>query len=129
VEEEWQSKIALDLSSYKTGFEKLSDPKSVTVLFPRIEEGREGFLLTPFLEKKQAAKVLFDNITQKLSETWILYERIPVSGIDDKELAHDRFSHINLLVQHESIIQTAAVLSNPHECWGDLLAKKEKNNE
>lgn len=129
VKDEWQRKIALDLSSYKTDFEKLSDPKSVTILFPRIEDGREGFLLTPILEKKQAAKALFDNITQKLSETWILYDRIPVSGIDEEELAHARFSHISQLVQHESIIQTAAVLSNPQECWGDLLEKKEKKNE
>ncbi len=129
VEDEWQKKIALDLSSYKTDFEKLSNPKSVTILFPRIENGREGFLLTPIHAKKQAAKALFDNITQKLSETWILYDKIPVSGIDEEELAHARFSHINQLVQHESIVQTAAVLSNPEECWGDLLGKKEKKNE
>ena len=129
VENEWQRKIALDLSFFKTHYENLSNPKSVTILFPRIEEGREGFLLTPILDKKQTAKALFDNITQKLSETWILYDKIPVSGVDEEELARARFSHINQVVQHESIIQAATVLSNPDECWGYLMENKEKKNE
>lgn len=121
VEDEWQRKIALDLSSYTTDFEKMTDPSAVTILFPRIEEGREGFRFTPVADRRKAAKALFDNITQKLSETVVLYDRLPVLGLDEESLALERLSRVNQLVQHKSVIQMASVLSNPEECWGDIL--------
>jgi hypothetical protein len=121
TEDEWQKKIALDLSSYKNDSEKLTNPSAVTILFPRIEEGRKGFLLMPITDRKKAAKALFDNITQKLSESFILYDRLPVLGFDEEKMAQKRLSTAGQLVQHKSIIQTASVLSNPEECWGELL--------
>jgi hypothetical protein len=121
TEDEWQKKIALDLSAYKTDFEELTTPSTVTILFPRIEEGREGFLLTPVPDKRKATKSLFDNITQKLSETVVLYDRLPVLGLDEEQMARIRLSNTSQLIQHESVVQTASVLSNPNECWGKLL--------
>lgn len=119
--DEWQKKIALDLSAYKADFEELTTPSAVTILFPRIEEGRKGFLLTPVSDKRKAAKSLFDNITQKLSETVVLYDRLPVLGLDEEKMARNRLSNTNQLIQHKSVVQTASVLSNPNECWGKLL--------
>ena len=121
ADDEWQHKIALDLSSYKTDFEMLKTPNAVTMLFPRIEEGRGGFLMTPMMDKRKAAKAIFDNITQKLSETVLLYDKIPVLGFDEKDLAAVRHFTASQLVQHESVVQTASILSNPYECWGELL--------
>ncbi len=121
TEDEWQKKIALDLSSYKTESEKLETPCAVTILFPRIEESRKGFILMPITDRRKAAKALFDNITQKLSETVILYDRLPVLGFDEEIMAQKRLSTAGQLVQHKSVIQTASVLSNPNDCWGELL--------
>ncbi|UCC39112.1 MAG: hypothetical protein JSV96_15100 [Candidatus Aminicenantes bacterium] len=121
AEEEWDKKIALDLSSYKTDFKKLTDPDGVIILFPRVEEGREGFQLTPIEDKRKASKALFDNISQKLAETMILYDNIPILGLDEEEMALARLKETNEFVHHKTIIKIAAVLSNPHECWGDLL--------
>ncbi len=121
TDDEWQKKIALDLSSYKNDNEKLTNPSAVTILFPRIEEGRKGFILIPITDRRKAVKALFDNITQKLSETVILYDRLPVLGFDEEIMAQKRLSTASQLIEHESVIQTASVLSNPDECWGELL--------
>lgn len=121
TKEEWQKKIALDLSPYKAGRKELMTPRAVTILFPRIEEGRKGFMLMPIIDKRKAAKALFDNITQKLSETTVLYDRLPILGFDEEQMAHGRLSNTTQLIQHKSVIQTASVLSNPNECWGELL--------
>jgi hypothetical protein len=119
--EEWQKKVAIDLSSYKAGSDKLNNPRAVTIIFPRIEEGRKGFILNDMEDKRKAAKALFDNISQKLSEVVLLYDRIPLSGLDEKELALTRLNYVNQLVHHETVLEMASVLSNPHECWGDYL--------
>jgi hypothetical protein len=121
--EEWSKKIALDLSSYKTDSEKFTDPSRVMILFPRIEEGREGFLLTPIEDKRKALKALFDNISQKLAETTVLYDCIPVMGLDEEEMASRRLKEASELVQHRTVVKIATVLSNPYECWGELLEK------
>lgn len=119
--EEWQKKVALDLSSYKTDFEKLTTSTSVFILFPRIEEGRKGFLLNPIEDKRKAAKLLFDNVSQKLTETVILYDKIPVLGLDEKKMALSRLKHMNQLVCHKTIVKIASVLSNPYDCWKGFL--------
>jgi len=119
--EEWFKKIALDLSCYKTDFEKLPSSCAIIILFPRIEEGRKGFIMNPIEDKRKAAKALFDNLSQKLTETVILYDKIPVLGFEDKEMAFTRLKYVNQLVHHKTIIKIASVLSNPYDCWGDLL--------
>ncbi|NIM59689.1 MAG: hypothetical protein GTO16_12230 [Candidatus Aminicenantes bacterium] len=119
--EEWQKKIALDLSAYKTDFERLETPKSVVILFPRIEEGRKGFIMNLIEDKKKAAKALFDNISQKIAEDVILYDKIPILGFDEKPMAIARLKYVTKLVHHKTITKIASVLSNPNDCWGDLL--------
>lgn len=128
-EEMWLKKVALDLSSYQTEFKKLRNPRSVYILFPRIEEGRKGFLLNRIKDKRQAAKALFDNISQKLTETVILYDKMPVLGIDEPKMALRRLEQVDRLMMHESIVETASVLSNPKECWGELLKQPEKGEK
>lgn len=119
--EEWQKKIALDLSPNRTKLEKLSNPRSITILFPRIEEGRKGFSLSLIEDKRKAAKALFDNIAQKLTETVVLYDHLPFLGLEEKELASARLESVNNLVHHPNLALIASVLSNPSECWGNLL--------
>ncbi|GAH37994.1 unnamed protein product, partial [marine sediment metagenome] len=120
--EEWQKKIALDLSPYKTDFEELKTPRSVVILFPRIEEGRKGFLLNLIEDRRKATKALFDNISQKIAENVILYDKIPVLGFDEKQMALARLKYASQLVHHKTITKIASVLSNPDDCWGDLLS-------
>jgi hypothetical protein len=120
--EEWQKKIALDLSPYKTDFEELKTPRSVVILFPRIEEGRKGFLLNLIEDKRKAVKALFDNISQKIAENVILYDKIPVLGFDENQMALARLKFASQLVHHKTITKIASVLSNPDDCWGDLLS-------
>ncbi len=118
---EWHNKIAIDLSSYQYSADKLINPASVIILIPHIEEGRQDFYFLPIQDKKIAAKAVFDNISQKLSETVLLYDRLPFLGLEEKELAQGRLEAAYNLIQHKTVIQTAFVVSNPERCWGDLL--------
>ncbi len=119
-EEEWQKKVAVDLSSYRSRLKTLVNPRSVAILFPRIEEGRKGFVLHAQEDKRKAAKALFDNISQKLTESTVLYDHIPILGFEEKELASARLESMYDLVRHPSLSLIASVLSNPSECWGNL---------
>jgi hypothetical protein len=116
----WQKKIALDLSSHQCSQDTLVQP-DVVLLFPRIEEGRKGFLSTPFEDKRPAAKAVFDNLSQKIAETTILYDRLTVCGLDNAGLAESRLRSACQLVENRSVVKMASVLSGPADCWGHLL--------
>lgn len=119
--EAWGKKIALDLSEYRTRKEIIEHPSSVHILFSRIERGFEKTILNPLRDKQKMAKGLFDNISQKLGETIILYDKMIVLGLDETERARDRFNAINELVNHDSVSQITSILSNPRDCWDHVL--------
>jgi hypothetical protein len=118
----WQKKIALDLSSYATDCDTIENAEAVYILFPRIEEGRKGCVLDEIIDVEKSSKLLFDNISQKITETTILYDRFPVLGLDEKDMAKFRLERSIELIQHPSIVRVVSILSNPKDCWGDILS-------
>jgi len=115
----WQKKIALNLTSYQFAADTLSSPRLI-ILFPRIEEGRKDSLVMSLDGSSLAAKTLFDNISQKIAESVVLYDRMAIPGFDDRRLAEARLRSSYRLVRHPSIIKIASVLSSPAECWKNL---------
>jgi hypothetical protein len=119
-EDEWSQKKAIDLSSYRCPDQSLKDPV-VVLLFPRVEEAFGRFVLRPLRDDRQVALSLFANISEKLSQTTILYDRVPVPGFDRGELAEARRRACLDLARHRTIAYCGTVLSGPLDCWGDLL--------
>ena len=120
---EWQTKIALDLSSFGWPGDRLVEPETV-ILFPRIEEGREEFIISPFHDYRQTAKSLFDNVTEKIAESVVLYDRLPVLGLDRTDLAQERWRTGEALARNSNTVFCASVLASPRCCWGDLLDRE-----
>jgi hypothetical protein len=122
----WSRKVAVNLSSFQSRQDNISNPREVHIIFPRIEEGRQGSFLDPIEDKKKSIKKLFDNISQKLTETVVLYDSIPVLGLDEETLANQRLIAVSRILSHPSIKRVTSVLSNPRECWDDLLKTEEE---
>jgi hypothetical protein len=120
-QELWQKKVALDLSEHKAQREVIENPCAVRIFFPRIERGFEKTILNPVKEKQKAIKGLYDNISQKLAETVILYDKLVVLGLDEKDLADDRLAAVAELVNHSKNVQIFTLLSNPRDCWEHIL--------
>jgi len=122
----WQEKIALDLSTYKTSFSKITDPNEIYLIFPRLEEGRKRLITNTVENENKAIKMLFDNISQKLSETFILYDSIPVRGFEEEETSYQRLKNLQHLIKLPNLSQIAIRLSNPKNCWENLILGEDK---
>jgi hypothetical protein len=120
VEKEWREKRAIDLSSYRWREDSLIDP-DVLIIFPRVEERCQSFRIHPLADRRETAKLFFANISEKLTETVILYDRIPLLGMDSAELAEARRIACQALSRHRTVGFCAAIFSGPRRCWGDLL--------
>lgn len=119
-EEEWRKKCAVDLSSYRWKQDHLVDPE-IVILFPRIEEETRSFFVHPFLDDREKVKSLFANISEKIAETIILYDRIPIPGLDQAPLAEARRTACRELAEHRTAAFCGAVFSGLKGCWGDFL--------
>ncbi len=117
----WQKKIAIDLSAFCTQKETIKNPKAVHILFPRIEKGFEKPVWNSVKNRNKAEKILFDNITQKVTETTLLYDELTVLGLDESALANARLRSVKQLIGHRSIAEISSVLSDPKNCWGKIL--------
>jgi len=113
-------KIALDLGTFASAADRLHNP-AVVFLLPRIEEDRRDHVRRSLEEPRPAAKAFFDNISQKISESFVLYDRLALPGLDTPGLAASRLKAAYRLAAHPSVRLTAEVLAGPATCWGDLL--------
>jgi hypothetical protein len=120
-EDAWLKKRALDLSQYKARKGTIKNPRAVTILFPRIERGFTETRWYPVRDEQRAVKSLFDNISEKLTDTVLLYDRWPVLGLDEEVTAKRRLQTLYELVRHPSVNQIASLLSNPKSCWERVL--------
>ena len=121
-EEEWRQKRAIDLTSYRWKEETLVDPE-IVILFPRVEEECREFLVRPFSDERETTQALFANISEKIAETVILYDKIPLPGMDTEALAKARWKSCLDLSRHKTLAFCGAVFSGPERCWGDFLKK------
>ena len=121
-EEEWRKKWAIDLSSYRWRENHLIDPE-IVILFPRIEEECRTLLVHRFSDERETVRFLFANISEKIAETIILYDRIPVPGFDHAALAEARRIACRKLARHPNASFCGAVFSGPERCWGDFLKR------
>lgn len=113
-------KKAVELSAYQAEFDLKTDFSSIYIIFPRIEEGRKGCLYHP-LEEKTCKRILFENISQKLAETYLLFEYIPLLGLDEEDMAKRRLKAVSKLLSSSVETKCFSVISNPEECWGNFL--------
>jgi hypothetical protein len=113
----WHHKIAIDLAAYCAREEVIRNPHSVHILFPRIEKGFQRPVWNSLKNTRNAEKMLFDNITEKVAETTLLYDKHPVLGLDEKDLAGARSMAVKKLVLHPAIEEISSVLSGPENCW------------
>jgi hypothetical protein len=120
---EWQEKMAVDLSAFQSSADELVAPE-VIVIFPRVEEGWLSFGFYPFEDSRKAAKALFDNISEKISQSVVLYDRLSLPGLDRPRLAEARWQVALKLSQSPQTLLCASALSDPLHCWGDLLEQE-----
>ena len=119
--DEWGKKIAVDLGKFETPFDEVSDPE-IVVLFPHIEEERSKIHLSDISDKKRAVlKLLFDNATEKIGGEVLLYESIPVAGLDSPEGRKKRLGAIGNFIEKGRLVKILKVVAGSRNCWEGII--------
>ncbi|MBA7505570.1 hypothetical protein ES706_04239 [subsurface metagenome] len=122
VKDVWGTKVTIDLRSKATSEDILVNPK-VTLILPKIEEGRQEVIVGDITDKRKLTKLLFDNATEKIANTALLYETIPVGCLDSPDLMRKRLKAMERFVSGETfeIKRAKTILASPRNCLKEVL--------
>jgi len=114
VENPWEVKISVSLQGVTTEQAELVNPR-LSFIFPHIEAGRTRAVVRDITNPRTLTRLLFESASEKIGSTVLLYEELPVTGLDRPELARARWEAISRLVSAPQweIRQAKAVLAGP----------------
>lgn len=121
AENVWAHKLAVDLAQVAPAADKLVNPR-LSLLFPKIESGRETAVVSDVKPGPKMVKLLFDNASEKIGGTALLYDRIPMPGADAPDIAAKRLDGMNRLVHDHGdlIVRAKDILAGTHNCMAGL---------
>ena len=117
----WAHKLAVDLAPVAPAADELVNP-NLSLLFPKIESGRETAVVSDVKPGPKMVKLLFDNASEKIGGTALLYDRIPMPGIDAPDIAAKRLDAMNRLAHDHTglIVRAKDILAGTHNCMEGL---------
>ena len=91
---------------------------TLSFVFPRIEAGREKAIAHNLDDPRTLTRLLFESVSEKIGATALLYEELPVTGLDSPALAQTRWEAATQLVAAPNweIKQARTVLAGPKSC-------------
>lgn len=110
----WSHKIAIDMG-HIAAKPKYLNPR-VTVVDAKIESGRDTPVVKTITRKEKIVKLLFDNATEKFASPVILYDVIPIEGLDTPELMKRRLQTMTLFVEKVALNPVKSVLAGVKNC-------------
>ena len=121
VENVWAHKLAVDLAPVAPEFDELINPR-LSLLFPKIESGRETAVVSDVAPGPKMVKLLFDNASEKIGGTGLLYDRIPIASTDAPDITAKRLDGMNRLVHDHTalIVRAKDTLAGTHNCMEGL---------
>jgi hypothetical protein len=117
VENPWETKISVSMHPVTTERRELLNP-TLSFIFPRIEAGYEHALVRDVARPRTLARLLFESASEEIGATPLLYEELPVTGMDNPVLAQARWEAVSQLVAAPrwEIKQARTVLAGPTCC-------------
>ena len=115
IKDEWGTKIVVDLSQYQTSSDYLSNPRIILV-FPHIEQKKRESVVNEVKDKRVVDRILFNNLSNKIAETILLYEKVPVAGLDTLSSAEKRFQAVSKFTRYTKLQKVINVIAGTKNC-------------
>ncbi len=113
VKDVWAHKISVDMTPVATNEDVIVDPH-VVVLLPKVEAGRGDPVITAVENPQVQARCLFQNLSEKIASSFLLYDTCPVASLDSPAAATRRYDFVVKLLPH--LAEVKSILTGPREC-------------
>lgn len=114
AENVWEEQIAIDLSSMEA--EDIYRNPKVQIVNVRIESNREKAEVSTIKNKDKIVRTLFKYASEKFAPPWLMYERLPVTGCDDEQLAKTRLETMRTFLEKADLLPVKSILAGVKTC-------------
>jgi energy-coupling factor transporter ATP-binding protein EcfA2 len=119
ISDPWQVKVSVDLGRYQAATDQLINPE-IRILVPRRESRHSEVTIRHMRERCDLSRLLFENASEKIAGSFVLYGVLPVCGLDTPSLARRRFAAVQRLIDIAELEQASVVVASPQTCAGVL---------
>ncbi len=70
----------------------------------------------PVEDKRSLCKLLFDSASEKIGGTFLLYEKMPILGLDSLSASKKRLNAVNKLIVYEKLDKAVRIISGAKNC-------------
>ena len=120
AENEWGKKIALDMGRFQTKRDVIENPQLIMIL-PRVEQGRKEYFSHVEKDSQKVSRVLFENASEKIGQSVLLFEAVPFVCLDNPKSASRRLGAIQALLDYKKLEKVVSIVSGPEDCWKNLV--------
>jgi hypothetical protein len=113
VKDVWSHKIPVDMTPVATSQDIIVNPNTV-VLLPKVEAGRGAPVITAIENPQVQARYLFQNLSEKIASSFLLYDTCPVASFDSPAAAARRYDFVVQLLPH--LAEVKSIVTGPREC-------------
>lgn len=114
----WESQITIDLRPMQAE-ESYLNPR-VQIVLARIESNRDEADVRSIDRGDRLVRHLYKNASEKFAYPWLMYERIPVEGCDDRWLARTRLEIIREFIAKADLLPVKSILAGVKSCMDGL---------
>ncbi|HIE43887.1 MAG TPA: hypothetical protein EYP78_03710 [Candidatus Omnitrophica bacterium] len=119
LKEEIGGKLVVDFSPFQVESDTLQNFE-ITLVFPHVEERKEQVIHQEVTDREFILRNLFNNASEKICKSILLYGEIGIPGLDTIELANKRIRALNLFLELGRIKQSFIWVSGVREVEGIL---------
>lgn len=121
IRDEWGTQVwDVDMSGFQTSFDELEDP-AIIIVFPHVEHKWDKTIKGQIEDKRVLKKSLFDNISEKIGKSFVLYESLPMSGLDSEESVDRRMENVEGFVDKANIKKVVRITTGAGDYIMDLI--------
>jgi len=114
VDDVWGQQITINLKPLEAD-DVYRNPR-VQIINTRIESGRTKADVTVMKERDKVLWTLYQNASEKLAPPWLMYERVPVGGCDDNNLARARLEAMAKFLDIADMAPVKSILAGVKNC-------------
>ncbi|MBW2312175.1 MAG: hypothetical protein JRF35_14095 [Deltaproteobacteria bacterium] len=114
VDDVWGHKVTIDLKPLEAD-DVYRNPR-VQIINARIESDRTKANVSDMKAKEKVLWTLYQNASEKLAPPWLMYERLPVGGCDDDNLARARLEALGKFLDIADMAPVKSILAGVKNC-------------
>ena len=114
VEDAWQEQMTIDLSTLQAD-DIYRNPR-LQIINAHIESNRPKADVSVMSDRDTIVWTLFKNASEKFAPPWLMYERLPVAGCDDQDLARRRLDTMRKFIDKADLLPIKSIYSGVKNC-------------